>query len=99
MNVTYEANTGTPPEYAAALTNRKSPKSQNINLVTAESGDRIVIEIGVRRDTMVSKITQQSFGDNSATDLTANDTTETTANNPYIEFSQDIKFPSVTLID
>ena len=81
-------------EYAlTTLTNRMFPASKALSSVTAQDGDRIVIEIGTR---MINTIVTSynillSFGDNSATDLAVDNTT-TTANCPYIEFSQFLIF-------
>jgi len=77
------------------LTNRYTPASTAISSVVAESGDRIVIEVGWQKGWRRRMVTQ-SFGDNSGTDLAENET-ETNANNPWIEFSQDIRFPSVSV--
>jgi len=96
LNITYEANTGTPPEYGTALASRYTPISTTLNVVTSESGDRIVIEIGAYAYSNTSDV-WHSFGDSSAADLTA--LNEATANNPWVEFSRDIQFPSVAVTD
>ena len=85
-------------DYPAALTNRYTPASTALAAVTAQNGDRIVIEIGISKTAGGAKVISQSFGDDSATDLPENET-ETLAYNPWIEFSQNIIFPSVMLIE
>lgn len=91
----------TPPEMAVALTNRRfQDASENFSITLSsldcKEGDRIVVEVGYRENNTTTNTTQtggMSFGDDSATDLPENSTT-TTANNPWIEFSQDITFKS-----
>jgi hypothetical protein len=66
--------------------------SGNINIpltpVTAQAGDRLVIEIGIRNsDASTSTTGFMEIGDNSATDLAENDTASS-AFSPWIEFSQ-----------
>ncbi|HEX4611490.1 MAG TPA: hypothetical protein VH092_25070 [Urbifossiella sp.] len=83
-------------EFATTLTNRKFPKGSSgasLSSVAANSGDRIVIEIGARKGDASSTnfVATLSFGDNSGTDL-AEDEVTTTANNPWIEFSQTLSF-------
>lgn len=79
-------------------TNRKFPDggSASLTSVDAQEGDRIVIEIGARRN--ASGVSGRSFelviGDN-ASSLLPEDTTTTTALNPWIEFSQTIRFPTI----
>lgn len=85
--------TGDQTELAfSILTNRYhslSPKAE----VEANQGDRIVIELGTTGTPEDSNDHQSSlsFGDDSGTDLPENDT-ETTAYNPWVEFSQTITF-------
>lgn len=86
-------------EYSTSLTNRNTPVSTALTSVNAQNGDRIVIEIGARQTaTSNNQNVTQSFGDNNATDLPEDETT-TTANNPWVEFSGDLIFPHVNVID
>jgi len=74
------------------LTNRTSPPSTSLTSYACADGDRIVVEIGIRRTAgTTSRNGTISMGDNSGTDLPENNTT-TTANNPWIQFSQDLTF-------
>jgi hypothetical protein len=79
-------------------TNRNWPVSTAATVVTAEAGDRIVIEVGFRRDVRNTGNVYMNLGDNNATDLPVDQTT-TATNNPWIEFSQNIKWPSVSVVD
>ncbi len=56
---------------------------------TSTAGDYLVIELGFRSATTTPRTVNLSYGDNSSTDL-PEDTTTTTANNPWVEFSADI---------
>jgi hypothetical protein len=68
--------------------------SLTVPAVTVVEGDRLVVEIGYySADTSTTRNGQLSVGDNSATDLTEQGS-ETTANNPWVEFSQTINFIS-----
>lgn len=92
--------TGNPtPEWATTATNRPLPFGGSVALssLAIQNGDRLVIEVGYRKHAAASTTGTLYFGDNSATDL-AEDTTTTTANNPWIEFSQDL-LPASTLLD
>ncbi len=82
-------------EFAATLTNRQYPRGASVALssVTAQAGDRLVVEIGYRKHAALSTTGTLSFGDNSGTDL-AEDETTTAANNPWIEFSGYVQFQS-----
>lgn len=87
--------TATPPEFATSLTNRKlqdASESASLTLTAAyvPEGSRLVIELGVR-EVATAGTASLNFGDDSATDL-AEDNTTTTANNPWIEFSQTLVF-------
>jgi len=86
-------------EYNTSLRNLYFPARIALTTVTSESGDRIVIEIGTyARGYFYSSYTiTHSFGDDNASDLPVNQT-ETNAYNPWIEFSQDIRFPGVRYI-
>lgn len=64
---------------------------------SAVAGDYLVIEWGFRSATTTSRTITLSYGNDSATDLTPNDTTVTAANNPWWEFSQTLLFPPLTL--
>ena len=96
-----DLTTSTPPEYATSLTNRRfqnSAESASISLTstTVNEKDRLILEIGIREsNTTANRNADQSFGDDSATDLAEDDTT-TTADNPWIEFTANIVFRSVS---
>lgn len=79
-------------EYVTALTNRKVPRGGAIALssVSALTGDRIVIETGGRQHATNSSNFAGSYGD-AVTDL-AEDETTTTANAPWVEFSETFTF-------
>jgi hypothetical protein len=79
-------------EFATTLTNRRIADGDSTSEVVAQDGDRIVIEIGIKNSASGSSVSGTlNFGDDSATDL-AEDTSTTTANNPWIELSTDIVF-------
>ena len=84
-------------EYTTSWANRYTPNFYPISTGTAESGDRLVIEIGYSSTNPATKGGSQMFGDNAATDLPI-DETSTAALNPWIEFDQNI-IPSATIID
>lgn len=73
------------------LTNRRETSTSTA--VTAHSGDRIVIEVGMGGDPAAGSDHDSdiSIGDDSGTDLPENDT-ETNAYNPWIEFPNSITF-------
>lgn len=64
-----------------------------LSSVAAQDGDRIVVEIGARvNNTSVTNYAVIArFGDNAGSDLTEGGV-ETTALNPWVEFSADINF-------
>jgi hypothetical protein len=78
--------------YVTTLTNRMFPSIIALNPVTTEDNDRIVIEIGTRVFNAIttSYSILHNYGDN-AVDLAVNNST-TTAQSPWIEFSQTIIF-------
>lgn len=59
-----------------------------IHPVRAVNGDYIVLDIGFAKTNTTASTASYNFGDDSGTDLTDANTTVTTANNPWIEFSQ-----------
>lgn len=71
--------------------NRKAADGDTLASVVVVNGDRLVVEIGTSASIVSVDVdgVDASFGDNSATDLPEDETT-TAANNPWIEFSQDI---------
>jgi hypothetical protein len=100
LPLTWEVNDAT-NRYASAMENRYCPSVRNLVTVTAESGDRIVIEIGFNSKA-ANKIASQQFGDNAALDLPPGiNTGGTTTMEGWIEFSQDFfgQSPSATIID
>lgn len=83
---------------SATLTNRKFPlawtgSGTSVSSVSAQDGDRIIIEIGYRahNSTTAIKIGTLRFGDASGSDL-AEDETSTTDDNPWVEFSDNVTF-------
>jgi hypothetical protein len=91
LNITVGATEFTNTQYG-----RITPPISNLSSVTAQAGDRIVIEVGIRRDNQNSNANQR-FGDSGGGDLTFADGTEVNDYNSWVEFSQDIIFPSVTV--
>jgi hypothetical protein len=89
--------TGFGTNYTTTLTNR-ALTSTAVTPVTASDGDYLVVEIGwtYKTGTNTSTTATQSFGSSSGTDLTEDNTT-TTANNPWIEFSNGILWQTPTL--
>lgn len=88
---------------ATTLTNRKFPLAwagagTSLVGVTANQGDRLVIELGVRSHNALtaSRTATLRFGEASATDA-AEDEVSTTDNNPWVEFSQDLSFEDKVL--
>ena len=87
----------TPPEFATSLTNRRLQDVNEAFSLTLASldvnqGDRLVIEIGCREvGTTTTRTGSINCGDNSATDLGEN-TTDTAAYNPWIEFDSNVLF-------
>lgn len=86
-------------EFATTLTNRKFPKGWTgsgaaLTTVNAQSGDRIVIEIGVH--VHVNPIAADSydfrFGDEHGASNLPEDETTTADDDPWIEFSQTLNF-------
>lgn len=86
-------------EFNTALRNITMPLggSASVSSVSAQTGDRIVVEVGARQHATASGNVQCSSGDSSGTDL-AEDETTTTANNPWVEFSQTITFALPELV-
>lgn len=85
--------TTTPPRFAGSSvkTNRQMLDASDsasiaLSTVTVQSGDRLVIEIGVRELAGGGINGTLVFGDNSGTDLPEENSTSAT-NNPWIEFS------------
>lgn len=82
---------------AATLTNRTFPLGglAAMSSVDSAEGDYIVIEFGYRKREANNflRYCQFSYGDDSGTDLPSDQTT-TTANDPWIEFSNTITLPS-----
>lgn len=92
INTSASDGTATPPELAAALTNRQfqdGAEATPLSLATVEVPEEgyLVVEIGIRENTTTARSYDLSVGNNSATDLPEDNTT-TAANNPWIEISQ-----------
>jgi hypothetical protein len=80
-------------EFNTSLRNISIPLagSQATTQVNCLAGDRIVVEIGFRQHATFSASGVMSTQDNGGTDLAVDETT-TTANNPWVEFSDAITF-------
>lgn len=78
------------------LTNRPlvSPSPYTFHSFKAENGDYLLIEIGASKQNTTAATFSFAFGDDSGTDL-AEDTSTTTANNPWVEFSQTLTLGTV----
>lgn len=74
--------------FTTSLTSRTD--SATCNAVTCEEGDRLVIEIGCSGAATAHTVSL-NFGDNAAADLDESDA-DTGADNPWIEFDNDIYF-------
>src|SRR6185503_9541120 len=87
-------------ELATTLTNRQFTATSAATNYTTVTGDRLVIELGVAGDPGGSNTHSHSLslGDSSATDLAENDST-TTANNPWIEFTDTWTFDGAVTFD
>lgn len=82
-----------------SFVNRKFPKAYatggaSVTSVTAQDGDRLVVEIGYRahNTTAASRTGTLDFGDPSATGDLVEDETGTTQLCPWVEFSQNLTF-------
>lgn len=79
-------------EFNTSLRAKRIADGDATTPVVTQNGDRIIIEIGY--GTTVGGVSMSgslSFGDDSATDLGDNET-DTAANNPFVEFTQNIAF-------
>jgi hypothetical protein len=94
LELTYPVLSGN--EYTTSLVNRNTPISTSISSYTTQEGDRIVVEIGEHKytGTVTARSVTQSFGDNSASDM-SEDQTSTTANNPWVEFSTTLQHEKI----
>lgn len=95
--------TNTSWEFATSLTNRQfgdAAENASITLTSqnASAGDYLVIEWGFRSQTTTSRNITLRYGNASATDLAEN-TTETTDNNPWWEFSANLAFQTIVEAD
>lgn len=88
-------------EFTTSLTNRQFPvglRTNTLTSVSAQTGDRVVIEVGLRQHTSgISRTSQFSLGDSAASDL-AEDETSTAANNPWLELSQSLTFETAARV-
>lgn len=87
---------GTGEEWATTLTNRQFPRSTEVMTeVSAQDGDRLVFELGIRVHAATTGADQYSirFGDGAGSDL-PEDLTTTTDLDPWIELSDDLTFES-----
>ena len=112
LDITAADSAATPPRFkntasvsANAAANRRILNASEATPITlsnqtALNGDRIVVELGVRESgTKPANRSALQFGDDQAADLPEDDTTVGTSFNPWIEFSQDIIFPAVNVIN
>ena len=80
---------GTVAEFSTSLRGKRVA-STALTSVAFVDGDRLIFDVGYTNTTAGTSITGTlNFGDNSASDLTA-DELDTGADNPWIEFSQDL---------
>jgi hypothetical protein len=86
-------------EFNTSLRNISIPLggSTGTTLVNALAGDRIVVEIGARQHATVAGNVAISTQDSAGTDLAVDETT-TTANDPWIEFSDALTFATPELV-
>src|SRR5678816_2021163 len=83
---------GSVAEFSTSLRAKRIAAGAATSSVTAQDGDHIVIEIGYTMTTGGTSVSASlSFGDDNATDLGDNET-DTTALNPFVEFSVTIAF-------
>jgi hypothetical protein len=69
-----------------------------LSSISLQDGDRLVIEVGfVASDTSTVRTGGIVCGDNSATDISTSGST--TANNPWVEFSQTLSFATVAALN
>jgi hypothetical protein len=82
-------------EFATSLTNSPLAAVPPTALTNtdAQEGDYLVIEVGPRYTSAFAEWARQQFGSNNATDL-PEDSSTTTNNNPWIQFSGDIALQS-----
>lgn len=91
-------------EITATLRNQRNPATGispvTLSSVSALDGDRIVVEIGARNQNFSTANVgiNVRFGDNNASDLTEGGT-ETTDLNPWIEFSMNINFDVLPMVE
>ena len=76
-------------DFDNSLKNRIFADGDSLSSLAINANDRLVIEMGYNSNIGALDIGRINFGDNSGTDLGENET-ETTANNPWIEFSADL---------
>lgn len=89
-----------PFEMVTSLTNRPFLNSAEVSELavsacTISAGDRLIFEVGFRNgSTTAARTGGVSCGDNSASDLPVGDTTVTAADNPWVEFEQNLFVPA-----
>jgi hypothetical protein len=97
LAITFSSRVSSPPFFGTTIANRRFEVTANVFSLTLTStavnaGDFLIVEIGYRDTTSnTSRFATLNFGDDSATDLPEDETT-TTADNPWIEFSNTITF-------
>ncbi len=86
-------------EFNTTSQNRKFPRNWSgsgvaLSPVAAQAGDRLVIEFGYRRsgDSGITRSILVYSGANSGSSDAAENETDTTTTNPWVEFSQDLLF-------
>lgn len=75
---------------AASPTNRKIANGTSLSSVTAQNGDRVVVEIGFVATVGAACEGLTYYGDPTAGDLPENETSTLDTVAPWVEFSQDI---------
>lgn len=87
-------------EWAVGLRNRKAPLAAlspvAVTPVVAQSGDRIVIEVGALVGDNGVDTVEMSFSDNQVSDLPEDETSLSTAGDPWIEISANLFAVAVT---
>ena len=79
---------------ATTLTSNTFAFKDAVTAYTCILGDRLSLELGCNHAAAAVGVSI-NFGDDSSTDLTENDETETTANNPWLLFYRPVTFQSV----
>lgn len=82
---------GTPgngAEYGTSLSSRQHHGTYSSSSISVQAGDYLVLEVGMRKNSTTTGNASLNFGDNSDTDITANNVT--TADNPVFIIATDL---------